>query len=123
MLQTEVHGAVTVVHLSTMPLAATIDVRAPEKTWAKLDALVGGAPAGSWLIDVSQERFLNSEALAVMIGMVRSVQSAGGRIALAGCSNGVVNIITSMRLNRMLPLYPDLASGLAAFAQPVPPSV
>jgi anti-anti-sigma factor len=118
MLQTERHGAITLVRLSTMPLATTVDVRAPEQTWAKLDAMVGDAPAGSWLIDVSQERFLNSEALAVMIGMVRNVQSAGGRIALVGCSAGVVNIITSMRLSRMLPLYPDLVSGLTAFAQP-----
>lgn len=111
MWQVERQGTVRVVR-HVVPQNPTL--LEPEQTWASLDAMVGEQPTGSWVIDVSSERVLTSEALAVIVGMVRRAQASGGRISFAGCSAGVVNVLTSMRLVKMIPLHPDVAAAVAA---------
>lgn len=110
MWQTERSGTVMVVRLVPGP---TANVLAPEQTWSQLDVVVGEHPKGAWLIDVSSERVLTSEALAVMIGMVRRIQGAGGRVGFASCSPGVVNVLKSMRLSKLLHLYQTVQEGVA----------
>lgn len=110
MWQTERSGTVMVVRLVPGPTASVL---APEQTWSQLDAVVGEQPKGAWLIDVSSERILTSEALAVMIGMVRRIQGVGGRVGFASCSPGVVNVLKSMRLSKLLQLYPTVQEGVA----------
>lgn len=111
MWQVERQGAVRVVRY-VVPLNPTL--LEPEQTWTRLDSLVGEQPTGSWVIDVSNERVLTSEALAVIVGMVRRAQASGGKISFAGCSAGVVNVLTSMRLVKMIPLHPDVAAAVAS---------
>jgi anti-anti-sigma regulatory factor len=111
MWQVERNGAVRVVrHI----VPQNPNILEPEQTWVRLDALVGEQPTGSWVVDVSGERVLTSEALAVIVGMVRRAQASGGRISFAGCSAGVVNVLTSMRLVKMIPLFPDVPAAVAA---------
>jgi anti-anti-sigma regulatory factor len=84
----------------------------PGQTWAQLESMVVQALRQRWVIDVGSQRLLTSEALAVMVGMVRQVQDAGGRIVFANCSPGVVNILNSMRLVKLVQLHPDVASAV-----------
>jgi anti-anti-sigma factor len=84
----------------------------PGQTWTRLESLVAQSVRQRWVIDVGSQRLLTSEALAVMVGMVRQVQDAGGRIAFANCSPGVVNILHSMRLAKLIHLHPDVASAV-----------
>ena len=92
---------------------ATIPDSEPGQIWVRLEELVVTAVRQRWVIDVGSQRLLTSEALAVMVGIVRQVQDAGGRIAFANCSPGVVNILTSMRLAKMVHLHPDIAAAVA----------
>jgi anti-anti-sigma regulatory factor len=85
----------------------------PGQTWAQLESLVVTSVRQRWVVDVGGQRLLTSEALAVMVGIVRQVQDAGGRIAFANCSPGVVNILTSMRLAKLVHLHPDVASAVS----------
>ena len=115
MWQVEQNGTVSVVRSAPGPVA---DVRVPEQIWGQLDALVAQRSTGCWVIDVSRERLLTSESLALIVGMVRRVQGDGGRIAFANCSVGVTSVIVSMRLSKMLPLYLTVAEGVAALSVP-----
>ena len=115
MWQVELIGTISVVRSTPGPVT---NVRVPEQIWGQLDGLVAQRPMGLWLIDVSNERLLTSEALAMIVGIVRRVQAAGGRMAFARCSPGVSNVLNSMRLSKMLPLYATVEDGLAALALP-----
>ena len=115
MWKVELIGTVSVVRSTLGPVT---NVRVPEQIWGQLDGLVAQRPIGLWLIDVSSERLLTSEALAMIVGIVRRVQAAGGRMAFARCSSGVTNVLNSMRLSKMLPLYATIEDGLAALALP-----
>lgn len=119
MWHVETKGSVAVARIVAGPVA---NVRVPEQTWSQLNELISGRPTGRWLVDVSTERVLTSEALAIIIGLVRHVQNAGGRIAFAGCSPGVTNVLISMRLAKMLPLYADIETGVAALSGAQPAS-
>ena len=113
MWQVELIGTISVVRSTPGPVT---NVRVPEQIWGQLDGLVAQRPMGLWLIDVSSERLLTSESLALIVGIVRRVQAAGGRMAFARCSPGVSNVLTSMRLSKMLPLYATIEDGVAALA-------
>ena len=113
MWQVELNGTISVARSTSGPVA---NVRVPEQIWGQLDALVGQRSKGLWVIDLSSERLLTSEALALIVGMVRRVQAGGGRIAFARCSPGVANVLISMRLSKMLPMYPTVEEGVAALS-------
>jgi anti-anti-sigma factor len=116
MWQVEQLGTVSVVRSTPAP---TVDIRVPEQIWGQLDAVIAQHPTGSWVIDVSSERLLTSEALALIVGMVRRVQGDGGRIAFAHCSEGVTSVLVSMRLSKMLPMYGSVDEGVTALSAPV----
>ena len=113
MWQVEIQGVIAVVCVVPAPVA---NVRVPEHLWSGLEQLIADRPEGYWLVDVSTERMLTSEALAMIVGIVRRVHLAGGRIAFAGCSSGVTNVLTSMRLAKMLPMFADVSTGVTALA-------
>jgi hypothetical protein len=92
---------------------ATLPDCEPGQIWTRLEALLLAEVRQRWVIDVGSQRLLTSEALAVMVGIVRQVQAAGGRIAFANCSLGVVNILTSMHLSKMVHLHPDVPTAVA----------
>jgi hypothetical protein len=115
MWQVEQMGAVSVVRSTPAP---TAEVRVPEQIWGQLHAMVAQRPTGCWVIDVSRERLLTSEALALIVGMVRRVQGDGGRIAFAHCSEGLTSVLVSMRLSKMLPIYGTVDESVAALSVP-----
>ncbi len=98
------------------PAVEPVNVLEPTQTWAQLDRLISDRPRGRWLVDVSQERILTSESLAVIVSLARRVQDAGGRITFAGCVPGVVNILISMHLVKLIPLFPDVDTGVTGLS-------
>jgi len=115
MWQVELIGTISVARSTPGPVT---NVRVPEQIWGQLDALVAQRPMGQWLVDVSNERLLTSEALALIVGIVRRIQGAGGRMAFARCTPGVTNVLNSMRLSKMLPIYATVEDGVAALELP-----
>lgn len=116
MWQVELNGRTSIARSTPGPVT---NIRVPEQIWGLLDALVAQRPMGLWVVDVSRERLLTSEALALIVGMVRRVQAAGGRIAFTNCSAGVTNVLISMRLSKMLPMYLTVDEAVVALSQPV----
>ena len=105
------HGATVLRRAEASPTASVLN---PVSPWADLDQRMGPAPSGRYIIDVSSERFLTSEALAVLVGLVRRVQQCGGRLAFAGAQPSVTGVLDSMRLSRLVPVTEDVPAALAA---------
>jgi len=93
---------------------APVSVLSPDSPWLSLDRLLGDAPRDVYLIDFSTERYLTSEALGVLVNLVRRVQQAGGRLIIAGPTPPVLGVLESTRLSRLMTVVPDVASARAA---------
>ena len=85
-----------------------------ESRWVSLDQAIGKQPKGCWIVDISHERLLTSEALAILVGLVSRINAAGGHLKLAGATPAVALVMKSMRLDRLLSLYPDVDGACAA---------
>ncbi len=80
-----------------------------ESRWVALDQIVGQQPKGCWVVDISGERLLTSEALAIIVNLVSRINAVGGRLKFAGATPAVESVMKSMRLDRLLSLHPDVA--------------
>ena len=89
---------------------APVSVLHPESPWVILDRLLGDSPNSIYLIDFSLERYLTSEALGVLVNLVRRVQQAGGRLVIAGPTPPVLGVLESTRLSRLVTVAPDMAT-------------
>jgi anti-anti-sigma factor len=65
------------------------------------------------VVDISAIRLITSESLAAIVGAVRRVQLVGGRVAFARPTPLVGQIVRSMRLDRMVPLYDTVEAAVA----------
>lgn len=77
----------------------------------ELDVIVAQNAGLHWILDVSAIPILSSNAIAQLIGVVRRVSLANGRIALANPPPAVATVLKMTRLTKLLPMFPtpDLA--------------
>jgi anti-anti-sigma factor len=87
----------------------------PDRAMQELDALVEKRPAGDWILDVGAIPILSSNAIAQLIGVVRRVSLANGRIALANPAPAVSAVLKMTRLTKLLPMYDTVAAARASF--------
>ncbi len=73
-----------------------------------VEARVFAQPASHWVVDVSKIPLVNSEAIALLIRIVRRVNLAGGRIALLKATPFVRGVLQSLRIVRILPIFDDV---------------
>ena len=66
------------------------------------------------LLDFTKVDYIDSSGLATLIEYFQSVQSGGGKLALACLSPRVKNVFEIVRLEQIFALYPDIPSALAA---------
>ena len=66
------------------------------------------------LADFREVPFIGSAGLAFIVSVYTSVRNSGGRFILAGAVPLVNRVLDLTRLNTVIPLAQDLASGLAA---------
>jgi anti-anti-sigma factor len=66
------------------------------------------------VIDVSAVSFLSSAALAMLASNAQIMRRGGGKLALAGASGAVSDVIVQSGFGDMLPSYPSLDDALSA---------
>ena len=66
------------------------------------------------LLDFSGVNYIDSSGLATLIEYFQSVQSYGGKMALASLSPRVKNVFEIVRLEQIFSLHPDVPAALAA---------
>ena len=77
---------------------------------------VTAEPGQSWVIDASGIASLSSESIALLIGLVRSTNLAGGKMVLAGPVASVATVLRMTRLTRILPIHDDVEQAVTALA-------
>lgn len=87
----------------------------PDRAMQELDVIVAKQPDRHWILDVSGIPILSSNAIAQLIGVVRRVSLANGRIALAKPAPGVATVLKMTRLTKLLPMFDDIAAARASF--------
>jgi anti-anti-sigma factor len=85
-----------------------------DRAMSELDALVAVEASGRWVLDVAAITMLSSNAIAHLIGVVRRVSLANGRMVLARPAPSVAAVLRMTRLTKLLPMYDDVALATAA---------
>jgi anti-anti-sigma factor len=87
----------------------------PDRAMQELDVIVAKDPGRHWILDVAGIPILSSNAIAQLIGVVRRVSLANGRIALAKPPPAVATVLKMTRLTKLLPMFDDIAAARASF--------
>ncbi|MGA9116517.1 MAG: STAS domain-containing protein [Bacteroidota bacterium] len=66
------------------------------------------------VLDAARVEFMNSSGLAMMIGALNAVRSAGGDLAVANASEKLATVITVTRLGGLFRLYDSVAAAASA---------
>ncbi len=88
----------------------------PDRAMQELDQLIQVRPSGMWILDVGAIPILSSNAIAQLIGVVRRVSLANGRIALANPAPAVATVLKMTRLTKVLPMFDTVAAARSSFA-------
>jgi anti-anti-sigma factor len=86
----------------------------PESAFKELEQLVDCDPHQRWVIDADGFQLLSSEAIALLIGVVRKVNLAGGAMCLARPMPSVAAVLRLTRLTKILPLFDELLDAVAS---------
>lgn len=87
----------------------------PDRAMQELEAIVAKDLGRLWILDVAAILFLSSNAIAQLIGVVRRVSLANGRMALAKPPSAVATVLKMTRLTKLLPMFDDIAAARASF--------
>ena len=87
----------------------------PDRAMQELDVIVAKDAAHRWILDVSAIPILSSNAIAQLIGVVRRVSLANGRIALANPPPAVATVLKMTRLTKLLPMFSSIDLARASF--------
>jgi anti-sigma B factor antagonist len=75
------------------------------------------------VLDLSKVEYLDSSGLGVLAVSARAMGKAGGSIITAGAHGRVEHVLLLTNLNRIIGMYPDVATACAALADtPTPAS-
>ncbi len=86
----------------------------PDRAMQELDVIVAKDAAHLWVLDVSAIPILSSNAIAQLIGVVRRVSLANGRITLAKPPPAVSTVLKMTRLTKLLPMFDTVALAKAS---------
>lgn len=101
--------------LGVIILGGEVDIyTAPRFKECMLEPLDGGAE--SLLIDLSGVSFIDSTALGVLIGGLRRVHDADGRMALIVATSAVARVLTITGLDRVFEIHATRAAAEEALA-------
>jgi anti-anti-sigma factor len=103
LLETRTEGPVAVLAVATDSIA---DADTMQRLGHDLRQAILSAGASAYVLDLSAVRFLTSGALGLIINIHAHLKAAGDAFALAGLTGEVADIITTMRLGEVIPIYP-----------------
>ncbi len=83
----------------------------------RIKALVEGG-ADRVVVDLGNVAFMDSQGLGALIGCLKALQQADGRLVLANVSSPVEAVLRVTRLHRVFDVRPTVADALAALAAP-----
>jgi len=88
-----------------------------EQAVIDLERRIEAAPGLAWVIDGHGVEVITSEAIAVLIRVLRKCLLANGQVALARPQPLVRSVVQTLRLHRLLPVHEDVAAAVAALSE------
>ncbi len=67
--------------------------------------------------DLSQVSYLDSSALGIFVSTLKSANSRGGDLRLAGLGDTIVDIFRITRLSTIFEIHPTIAEAVASFSE------
>jgi len=108
MIETHSHGDALVVRIHEKRLDASVSPTLKVKLWE----LVAQDANQALILDLSEAQFMDSSGLGVMISLLKLLGTEGD-LKLVGVHGPVAQTFKLTRMDRVFPMYPDLASALA----------
>jgi anti-sigma B factor antagonist len=68
------------------------------------------------VLDLANLSFLDSAGVGVLVVCSSAMEQAGGRLAVAGAGGRVNQVLEITHVNKVIAMYPDLASACAGLA-------
>ena len=69
------------------------------------------------VLDFSGLKFIDSAGIGMLAVCFGAMEREGGKIAIAGATNHVNQLLEMTHLNRLFGMYPDVASAHSAFVE------
>ena len=73
------------------------------------------------VLDFSGLKYIDSAGIGFLAVCIGLIEKAGGRVAIAGATGHVKQLLEMTHLNSIVMMHPDLASAHSALAGPVAP--
>jgi anti-sigma B factor antagonist len=96
-----------------LSLKGEIDLHVSPSVTASLNAMIDKKPE-RLVVDLSRVTYIDSAGLAALIAAMQEVESYGGKFLLAGLHESVFNIVETLRLDQVFPIFPNADAALAA---------
>jgi anti-sigma B factor antagonist len=98
---------------NVLTLEGEIDLHVSPNVAQALQSMIDKKPR-QLVVDLARATYLDSSALAVLIGGMQNMDACGGKFALAGMNNDVRTIFEIARLDQVFRIFPDVDAALAA---------
>lgn len=98
---------------NVLPLEGEIDLHVSQNVAETLQSMIEKKPK-RLVVDLTRATYLDSSALAVLMGGMQNMDAYGGKFALAGMNQDVRTIFEIAKLDQVFQIFPDVDTALAA---------
>lgn len=95
--------------------SAMLDSRAIEAVGKELFRLPDKLNKQKLIVDLTEVRFLASQAIGVLLDLHRRVQAIKGTLVLCGVREDIMKVFKITSLDKLLKFFPDESSALKSF--------
>jgi len=85
-------------------------------TAAEFDAQIAASAGACTVLDLAKLEYISSAGLRSVLGALKRSSASGGKLALAAPIAPVVEVFEISGFVTLIPVYPDLASAVAALS-------
>ena len=94
-------------------LGGELDLYAAPRMKQRLDELIDEGTS-HLVVDLSESEFIDSTAMGVLVGAVKRVHEAGGRLVVVCDNQHMLRIFEIVGMERVLPIHDSRRSALSA---------
>jgi len=83
----------------------------------QLEQMMNKAEHGKLLINFGRVQFMSSAMIGTLIGLIKKCKAGKVKLKMSNISDGIMEVVKLVRLDKMVDIYPDEEQALAAFSK------
>lgn len=95
-------------------IGANLDAASAPDMHSQIDSLPEGAPLNC-VVDLTGTEFMDSSGVGVLVKLYRRLSATGGRLCICGVDGQPKSLISSLKIEQVIPLYPNPAATIKSF--------